>query len=238
MRSIHLDGRLSAAAQLVRPGGVLADVGTDHGYLPAYLVQSGRILRAVASDVKEGPLQSARETVERCGLQERVELILSDGLANVPVEQVTDICIAGMGGELICRIIGDCPALQDPAKRLILQPMTNAGTVRRYLYENGFQILEERAVIDGPYTYCVLLACFTGTPQKIDDLVEWVGKMPMNLDGDSREYILRQQQRADQIAQGLRRSKDKGEKAAYYEDLARRIGECLPGQNGGKVESI
>ncbi len=234
MRTIHLDKRLSAAAELVRSGGIVADIGTDHGYLPVYLLQTGKILRAVAADINAGPLASAKETVTACGLQERVELRQSDGLKNIDVSDITDIVIAGMGGELICQIIGECPKLQDPAKRLILQPMTHAGTVRRFLYQNGFRILEERAAIDGAYAYCILLAAYTGNPREISLLEEWVGEMPMNLDKDSLEYLRRQQERAEAVADGLSRaqSKEERDKEAVYRELARQIEECVPEQKG------
>ena len=135
-------------ADLVRQGAVFADIGTDHGYLPVFLLLSGRISRAVLTDVNEGPLSSAEETVKEYGLSDRVTLILADGLHGIDNEGVTDVAVCGMGGDLIARIISEAPFLKAEGMRLILQPMTRQATVRKALYSLGFEIVAER------YSYC------------------------------------------------------------------------------------
>ena len=105
-----LDKRLEKIAGLVSGKGIAADVGTDHAYLAAELVISGKCSRVIASDVKEGPLASAAKTVERYGISDKVQLVLSDGLAEVPLDGVTDVIIAGMGGETIAHILSAAKA--------------------------------------------------------------------------------------------------------------------------------
>ena len=97
---VHLDQRLLTVARLVRQGAYLADIGTDHGYLPVYLVQTGRISRAIAADINENPLKQAVSAISAHGLDRQIKTVLSDGLKQVD-DHVEDIVIAGMGGELI-----------------------------------------------------------------------------------------------------------------------------------------
>jgi len=153
-----LDNRLNKIAELVSGEGIAVDVGTDHAYLAAELVRSGKCSRVIASDVKEGPLDSARNTVEKYGVQDRVELVLSDGLQNVDLNGVTDIVIAGMGGETIAEIIGSSAADKPENIRFILQPMTKIEILRKKLYEYQYEITEEYAVDDKDKIYVIIVA--------------------------------------------------------------------------------
>lgn len=164
--TVKLDARLSCCASLVRQGAKLADVGTDHGYLPAALLQSGKIPFAIASDVNEAPLESARVNAERYGTVEKMHFLLTDGLHGISAEDADDIVIAGMGGELILRIVSEADWLRNRDKHLILQPMTMAPALRTGLLQLGFDILEEHAVDDGKKLYSVLLAVYTGSVQE------------------------------------------------------------------------
>ena len=157
-----LDGRLLSCADLVGAGGVLADIGTDHAYLPIFLLKSGKIKRAILSDVNEGPLMSARENVRDAGLADRCELVLSDGARGISDLSVTDYAVCGMGGELIARIVSEAPAMKRSGVRLILQPMSRQAHLRRALYSEGYAILEERySKADGKY-YVTFLAEYGG----------------------------------------------------------------------------
>ena len=160
---IHLDKRLSAVAALIRPGSRLADIGTDHAYLPVHLVQAGVCPSAIASDIGAGPLDAARRTVTENDLLSKITLRLGNGLATVSTEEIDDIAIAGMGGETIATILEAAQWVKNSRLRLILQPMTRAEDLRRWLLTNGFSILEEHLIIDGRHLYPVLAAEYTAT---------------------------------------------------------------------------
>ena len=139
---IKLDERLAAAASFVRTDRRICDVGTDHALLPCFLCEQGA-MSVIASDVNANPLEAARANIEKYGFSDRITLLQSDGLRSVP--PCDDIIIAGMGGELIAQIIGGCSFVSGDT-RFILQPMTKAEILRRYLYANGYEILQEKAL--------------------------------------------------------------------------------------------
>ena len=170
-----LDARLLAAASFVRRGAVLADVGTDHAYLPLYLIERGLISRAVAADIGEGPIARARAHVAAAGYADRVETVQTDGLHGLSARGITDIAICGMGGELIARILADAPFVRDPALRLVLQPMTRAAVLRQYLAENGFAIIAERPCRAAGRVYSCLCAVYDGVFRKLSPAEAEVG---------------------------------------------------------------
>lgn len=177
MQPLTLKGRLSCCARLVREGSRLADIGTDHGYLPIALCGSGWIPSAVACDINALPLRSARENIARRGLSDRIAVRMGDGLAPVGADDADDIVIAGMGGELIAAILGRCEWIKDSSKRLILQPMTRHEALIRWLYENGFSILSQEAVLDDGKYYTVILSSYDGTPRPCDRFTAMVGTL-------------------------------------------------------------
>ena len=154
--------RLLCCSSLVREGAVLADVGTDHGYLPIYLLGQGRILRAVLSDINRGPLAKAAENVRAAGLDAAVELKLCNGAAELSGLGITDYAVCGMGGELIAEIIDSAPHLKDKEINLILQPMSKPEVLREYLYANGFSVDAELFVTDEGKHYVCILAHYIG----------------------------------------------------------------------------
>ena len=143
---------MKAVAAMVTPGNVLADIGTDHGYVPISLVQRKKIPKAIAMDVNNGPLQRACEHISMCQLEEYIETRLSDGVKKLKVGEVDSILIAGMGGELVIRIISEGMEVCRNAKELILQPQSELEKVRQFLREKKFKIIDEDMVIeDGKY---------------------------------------------------------------------------------------
>ena len=166
--SILNDKRLLLCAAFVK-GRVAADIGTDHGYLPAYLITEGICERCIAADINEKPLASAAKTAQEHGLEEKIEIILSDGLKNVSLDGVSDIIIAGMGGELIAQIIDECPRIKEGSFHLILQPMTRPEALREYLYDNGFTVEAEKCVHEGRFEYSVMSVVYTGSRPEYDN---------------------------------------------------------------------
>lgn len=217
---INLDKRLSAVAALVRPGSRLADIGTDHAYLPVHLVQAGVCPTAIASDIGAGPLEAARHTVTENELTSKIALRLGNGLATVSVDEVEDIAIAGMGGETIAAILEAAPWVKDARLRLILQPMTRAEDLRRWLLQNGFSVLEEHLIIDGRHLYPVLAAEYTGVTCE-DDLLIYGGFFAPE---EGRPYRQMMAEHLRRKASGLAHSGDT-EAAQKLVELSERLGQ-------------
>ena len=172
----RLDHRLATVPPFVRPGAVVADVGTDHAYLPIVLVGSGRATRAVASDIHRGPIERAAQHVAEYRLSDRIDTVLTDGLEGIRPYAPTDIIIFGMGGELIARILSDAPWVKDTGIRLILQPMTHAECVRTYLAEQGFALVDEVLSRESGKIYQTIVAEYTGEPYVIDEVTAELGR--------------------------------------------------------------
>ena len=197
-------GRLSLCADFVREGSRLADIGTDHGYLPIALCQSGKIPSAIACDINPLPLRSAEENIAKFGFSEKIQTRLSDGLKEISPDEIDDIVIAGMGGELIRDILSAAPWVKDEAKRLVLQPMTRHDDLIRWLYENGFAIEQQAAVLDDGKYYTILSTRFTGRKTSCDLYTALVGKLDPQ-DENSRGFLSRSLHNL--------RNKSKGEKS-------------------------
>lgn len=219
---INLDKRLKACADFVTEGGVVCDVGTDHAYLTAYLIERGRCRKAIATDIHEGPLEAAKTTLKRHGLIDRVSLCLTDGLQGIPFESVTDVVIAGMGAELICEILGGTPWIRQGVN-LVLQPMTKVPVLRRWLYENGFEIFREKAVQCDHYLYTVMQVRYAGRRMRISDVTAHIGKLNL-LDEAGRAYAEKQAYRLLKAAEGLKKARQGTEdKINAYCTTARQI---------------
>ena len=140
---IHLDNRLQAVADFVTPNRTAADIGTDHGYLALFLVQSGKSPHVIATDKNEGPCQAACRTIQGTGMEDRIEIRLGDGLQPILPGEATVLCIAGMGGQLMKQILMATPKVTAQAEQLVLQPMNGTHELRAWLYENGWHLADE-----------------------------------------------------------------------------------------------
>lgn len=157
-----LSQRLFAVSSLVTDGYRLADIGTDHGFVPIFLVEEGRIPSAIAMDVRPGPLQRARDHILEHALEDRIQTRLSDGLTELEAEEADTVLIAGMGGALTVRILEEGSDPNLGIKELILQPQSEIEIVRRYLEGSGWKIVEEKMVFeDGKYY--PMMRCLPGT---------------------------------------------------------------------------
>lgn len=197
MKELDLSPRLAALAALVPDGARLADVGTDHAYLPAWLLLAGKIRGAIASDVNQGPLDRGMETARTYGVAEGIVFRCCDGLTGLEEGEADTVVIAGMGGDLIARILAQAPWTR--AVTLLLQPMSSQEDLRQWLAENGYAITGEQVVREGEKFYQLLTATGGSSPPYTPG--EWLaGRQRPGEDAPHRlaflEDLIRRRQRA------------------------------------------
>ena len=180
--SINLTPRLTAVASLVRGGGIIADIGTDHGYLPIYLIQTGKVSEAIAADIGKMPLQNAAKSIEFYGLADKISLRLSDGLREFGENDAQEYVFAGMGGTLIAQKLAETPWVKDSNLHFVFQPQSRAEDLRRFLFENGFKINRECATHEGRRVYITFDAVFTGENIPFTTADCFIGELPRTED--------------------------------------------------------
>lgn len=227
-KMIQLSERLQAVARLVGETGVVADVGTDHGYIPVYLVSAGKAGEAIAMDVNQGPLQRALEHIRQFHLEEQIETRLSDGLKALQPGEAQTIVIAGMGGALMTRILDEGEAVAHTAERLVLQPQSEIFAFRHFLAEHGYRFLEEDMVYEDGKFYSMMAVVWAG--ERAGDCA---GQMtepeykygPLLLAGRHpilRQYLLQQRGQKHRILENLgknARQDVSGRRAQLLQDL-------------------
>lgn len=157
---LPISQRLLACCGYIDPGARVADVGCDHGYLAIYLLQSGLASRVYASDIRPGPLDSAKRNGKKYGVSEKIAYFLSDGVRDVPRDFDTLVC-AGMGADVMISILEAAPWLRSDHYKLILQCQSKTPLLRKYLSETGWQIHRERVLKDGRFLYTVMDAVWS-----------------------------------------------------------------------------
>lgn len=175
---MELTARLQSVADQVPQGAIFADIGTDHAYLPVWLLLNGRIQHAIAADLREGPLNRARETAEQYGVSNQVSFRLCNGLVDIDPTETDTIAIAGMGGETIATILESAPWTKKD-KLLLLQPMTSFPDLRFWLQQNGYVIEKETISKEGRRLY----SCLTvrgGTMETLTPAELWAGRQTDN----------------------------------------------------------
>ncbi len=203
-----LDDRLSTAVSFARKGAVAADIGTDHGYLICELVSKKLSPKGYACDINEKPLKKAAELVDELGLAGKIKCVLTDGVAGLPETEVGDIYICGMGGETIIGIIERGEWLFTERVHLVLQPMTKAETLRRWLCTHGFRIDEERAAEAEGRLYAVMSVYYCGEDYEPDDLYCAIGELAVDGGEKERAYIAWQAELRNKIADGMEKGGD------------------------------
>lgn len=157
---IPMSSRLLTVAGFIHKGDRVADIGCDHGYLSLYLLQQGIASSVIASDVNEGPLESAKRNAVKFGFEKQITFCLSDGAQNIPRDFDTMVC-AGMGADTIMSIIHQSSEwLKDPKYTLILQCQSKRPELRQWLYDKGFRISRETLAKDGKFVYSVMEVVF------------------------------------------------------------------------------
>lgn len=174
MKEKTLSKRLTAVFEFVRDGRTVADIGTDHAYLPIALIKAGKASFAYASDIGKGPLKRAEENIKKAGLDEKIKTVLTDGVSFFD-RLADEFIIAGMGGELIFDIIKKAPFLLNEDIHLVLQPMTKVPALRKSLYESGFEIEKEALIFEDEKVYTVMSVYYSGKKKILTDLEATVG---------------------------------------------------------------
>ena len=206
---MELTPRLRALADLVPQDARLADVGTDHAYLPVWLLLQGRISRAIAADLREGPLNRARETARQYQVEDKVSFRLCDGLSLVDREEVDVISIAGMGGETIAAILQAAPWARE--KLLLLQPMTSFPDLRLWLQQHAYAIQREQIVREGERLYTVWVVT-AGAMEPLTPAELWAGRQDRE-DPLRAAYLELMESKAKRALEGhlASRQRDEGE---------------------------
>lgn len=217
-KSLQLQPRLACIASLVPQGAALADIGTDHGYIPVYLLQKGVISRAIASDIGRAPLEHARRTAEEYGV-DGIDFRLCAGLDGISPEECDTVVIAGMGGETIRDILAAAPWTKASAHTLLLQPQTKVEELRAWLCENGYAVARERFVEDKDKLYVVMTVtageCFTPSEEQL------YGGLAPEYGALYDRYLAQQCARLRRRAEGLRQgSGDRETECARMSALA------------------
>jgi tRNA (adenine22-N1)-methyltransferase len=172
MINLKLTPRLQAIADSIKECEVLADVGTDHAYIPIYLMLNGNITKAIATDINKGPIDIAQRRIKQYKLENKIEVRQGSGFEVLKPKEADTIVIAGMGGMLITEIIEQRKDIAKAAKVLVMQPMLDSGKLRRYLMENGFEIFEEELAKEDSKIYEIIWAQYTGKTQAVTNLMD------------------------------------------------------------------
>ncbi|EMJ5760730.1 SAM-dependent methyltransferase [Clostridioides difficile] len=188
---MKLTDRLLKIASLVSDGKKIADIGTDHGYIPVYLLKEGKVPFAVLADVNKGPLDNAHKEVIQNNLFDKVDLRLGSGIEILEIGEVEEVIIAGMGGILISELLEAKKEVAHNVEKLILQPMQAQEELRYYLLNNGYEILEEVLVREDFRIYEIIVAKYTGKNTIIEDEIYYeVGiKLLENKDSLFNDFI-------------------------------------------------
>ncbi|MBR6680117.1 MAG: SAM-dependent methyltransferase [Clostridia bacterium] len=218
----RLDKRLACAANFVREGATVADVGTDHAYLPIALCLSGRAVGGVVTDINKGPIDRASENIKAHGLEHRLCAMLTDGLCGAEKYLPTDITVLGMGGELIAGIISRAEWTKDRRIRLCLQPMTHAEILRKYLADNGYSIVDE-ALVREDKIYQIIVAEYSGRTEEYTLAELYFGRINIDRGGVELNDLLCSWERI--LSVRIAGKEGAGERADEERELQRQISE-------------
>lgn len=224
-----LSARLTQIADFVPIGSVVADIGTDHGFLAIHLIDTGRSPRVVGSDINTGPYHIARRAILSRGLEKQIELRLGDGLKVLTLGEVDVVVLAGMGGHTICDVLTAGQPVLAAIKRLVLQPMRDVVLVRRWLWEHGWGLADEELVHEDRHYY-VILAAEPGQEKNDDDFILEVGPRLLEKRGQLLyDYLIRRYLDLGSVMMQLQNSHspEGREKAAQVGRELKKIKEVL-----------
>ena len=224
-----LKGRLKLLYDMIPPCDILSDIGTDHALLPAYALLNGRCKRAIACDVREGPLESAKRTLKQFNLQNKMDLRLGSGLEPISQEEADCVVLAGMGGILTIELLNDSLKKAQSANHIFLQPMVKQEVVRPFLWQNGFEVLDEGLAREGDKLYQAILVHYTGKVREHwDSINEVIGeKLISKKDSLLLDWVNVHIRRQDRIVRGLLAAKTTEEPIQKEKALLIKLQELL-----------
>ncbi len=225
MKQLELTPRLQAVADLVPANALMADIGTDHAYLPVWLLLEGKISRAIAADLRQGPLDRARLTAKEYDCRKNIDFRLCDGLSGIGPEEADTIVIAGMGGETIAAILQAAPWTKNEKYTLILQPMSAQNDLRAWLWRSGYRIDQEQIICEGDKLYNILLVIYGGA-EPMPVVEEWAGRQWQGMEQELRgEYLERLLDKTSRAIAGI--SRGTGEKDCVRLDELQQVHAAL-----------
>lgn len=224
---MKLGNRLGMIAEHIPQCGILSDIGTDHAFIPIYAVENGLCERALAADIRQGPLKIAEANILKHKLDKKIELRLGYGLEPVSLEECDVIVIAGMGGQLITDILSQAQEKAKVASTLLLQANNAVDSLRKWLYGNGYDILEEKLVNDAGKLYCLIKTSWNGEPVIRDDFTYYIGEKVF--DGNDAlllQYLLKKRRELEVIIEGRSRA-EAGESRYAKDENIMDTGTCI-----------
>lgn len=224
--------RLTLISALVPPGARVCDIGTDHGYLPIELIKRGDIKSVIATDIRKMPLANAEKNIKSAGVG-GITLRLCDGLESIAQNEVDTVITAGMGGEVIASILArSAIPTASPAPLLILQPTTSPEFLRRFLCENGFEIISDTAICENKKLYSVMTARYTGEKYNFGEEFYYCGRVdPQTADG--AKYIEKQYSRLKKCADALENIPEKREEYTRLAEISAALKKKLTENRNG-----
>lgn len=225
-----LSNRLHQIAMLVPKNSRIADIGTDHGYLPVYLAENKLAEYIIACDLREKPLAAASKNISASNA-ENIDLRISDGFENISPDEIDTAVIAGMGGEVISGIIQRCCWLKNGKYTLILQPTTSPEKLREFLSLSGYSVNCEKAVSENGKLYSIMLVKYSNKTDTLPPYKLYIGNLTPT-DADSTAYIKKQLNRISKLANDLRYIENKHNDFIYYSQIADKLKSVLGGHYG------
>ncbi len=228
MSSIQLTKRLLRIADMVPRGTFLADIGTDHAFLPIYLLENSIIERGIAADIVDGPLKIAEKNIKAHNLEDKLMVVKSDGLVNVEAFTPQTVVIAGMGGETIYEILRVSEFARACSPLFLLQPMTHIEVLRNYLLKSGFSILDEQVIREEHRFYVIISARFLEKQQHyfnsedFNEICE-LGAITPNSCEDARDYLIWKKETLKRNIDALKNSSNSKEKAQAFSKIVFEI---------------
>lgn len=203
-----LSKRLQNVADMVTKGYIVADIGTDHGYVPIYLIKNGIVPKAYAMDINEGPLKIAGKNIRLEGLQDKITTVLSDGMNEMTSEMAESVVIAGMGGDLITDILNIGKNIKG-IKELVLSPHKRVDIVRKYLLDNNWKITDENMVIDNNKFYTILRAVPEKEESEYDETEIMYGRLLLTTKNPVlKQYLEKENKMYEEVLKKVENSKN------------------------------